>query len=129
MTRDLDETGHLRKAQDFLDEADSADPAVVPRALVHLCYYAMYHAVSAVLMRAHGSAPTSHGRAIHRGSALLVERLGEPGDRAGEAIYRAYQLCLLVDYSADPDRLVERATELRDEAREVLGVCTTLLGQ
>ena len=129
MTRDLDETGHLRKAQDFLDEADAADPASFPRALVHLCYYAMYHAVSAVLMHAHGSAPTSHGRAIHKASALLAERLGERGDRAGEAIYRAYQLRLLVDYSADPDCLVDRASELRDEARDLLKVCTTLLAR
>ena len=127
MTRELDEAGHLRKARGFLEEARAADPASLPHALVHLCYYAMYHGVAAVLMRAHGNAPTSHGRAIYLGSTLLAERLGSEGDRVGEAIYRAYQLRLLVDYQADPDHLVQRATELRDEAEDVLVLCGKLL--
>jgi uncharacterized protein (UPF0332 family) len=126
MTQDLDEEGHSRKARAFLEEAWAVDPASVPHALVHVCYYAMYHSVAAVLMRAHGSAPTSHGRAIHKGSTLLAERLGDEGDRAGEAIYRAYQLRLLTDYQTDPEQLVERATELREDAETVHALCRKL---
>ncbi len=127
MTQELDEAGHREKARGFLEEAGAADPARLPHAVVHLCYYAMYHGVAAALIGTHGSAPTSHGRAIQRGSALLAERLGLEGEQAGEAIYRAYQLRLLVDYGADPDRLVERACDLRDEAEKVVALSNKLL--
>jgi uncharacterized protein (UPF0332 family) len=117
----------MAKARGFLEEASAADPNGLPRATVHVCYYAMYHAVAAALVGAHGSAPTSHGRAIHKGSALLAERLGHEGEQAGESIYRAYQLRLLVDYSVDPDHLVDRALRLREEAEQVLAACMKLL--
>ena len=127
MTRELDAAGHVEKARSFLEEASAADPNGLPRAMIHVCYYAMYHAVAAALIAAHGSAPTSHGRAIHKGSALLAERLGPEGEQAGESIYRAYQLRLLVDYSVDPDHLVDRASRLREEAEQVLASCHKLL--
>jgi uncharacterized protein (UPF0332 family) len=127
MTRELDAAGHVEKARSFLEEASAADQNGLPRAIIHVCYYAMYHAVAAALMGAHGSAPTNHGRAIHKGSTLLAERLGPEGEQAGESIYRAYQLRLLVDYSIDPDHLVDRAVSLREEAEQVLACCTKLL--
>lgn len=68
MTRELDEAGRAQKALGLLNEARAADPTGLPHALVHLCYYARYHAVAAALIRAYGSAPT-----IHKGSALLAE--------------------------------------------------------
>jgi uncharacterized protein (UPF0332 family) len=127
VTQDLDAAGHLDKARDFLEEAKGADPAGFPHAVIHLCYYAMYHGVAAALMHTQGSAPTNHGRVIANGSDLLAKRFGTEGERAGETLYRAYQLRLLVDYKADPDHLADRAMELREQADEALVLCAQFL--
>lgn len=73
---------HLAKAQRMLAQAHRLEVQEVPEGAIHLCYYAMFHAATAVMIR--------HGRhtATHRG---LI------------AAFVAYCASLLAESGRDPD--------------------------
>ena len=50
----------MAKARRLLIQAQGLDPSEVPESVVHLSYYAMFHAATAVLLRHRASVAMTH---------------------------------------------------------------------
>jgi uncharacterized protein (UPF0332 family) len=50
----------LTKAKRFLAEAEMLSPGVAPEAVIHVAYYAMLHAATAVIVARQGRAPKTN---------------------------------------------------------------------
>ena len=112
----------LRKAEDFVAKAFRIDVEDAPEAVVHLAYYAMYHAAVAALIEAHGEAPKKHGRVIAEYGRLVKDQ-GEARKDTGRAFNRAYDTRRIVDYDVSPGDLAADARELREAARTFVELC------
>lgn len=121
-----DEIGlRLQKARIMLDQANELDPATKSEAVIHLCYYAMYHAAVAVLLSRNGTAPSKHGGVISQFGLLVKD---DPTARAaGKALNLAYDARLLSDYQFERADLSVHAARLRAEAEEFLRASHRLL--
>jgi uncharacterized protein (UPF0332 family) len=76
------------KAEVHLREAIAQDAEASPMAIAHSSYYAMFHAVRAVLFQATGTAPKRHDRTIQQ-FGLLVQSLDDSLRAAGKAFNEA----------------------------------------
>ncbi|NEX21835.1 HEPN domain-containing protein [Thiorhodococcus mannitoliphagus] len=54
------ESEHLMKARRLLRQAHQLSAVDAPEAVVHLCYYAMFHGATAVLLRHRDQAVVTH---------------------------------------------------------------------
>jgi uncharacterized protein (UPF0332 family) len=108
---------HWRQAQRFVRQADKSDPDEDPEAVIHYCYYAIYHGAVAALLQTHGTSPTKHGR-VNDGIAQLagqaVDSMHEKAIR--QAVVAAYRARVRADYLADTPIAQRQA-----DAREILG--------
>ncbi|TXL71554.1 HEPN domain-containing protein [Vineibacter terrae] len=115
------------KAERFLQQAVALDAAIAPEGLVHLCYYAMFHAAAAVLLDRHAAAPKTHSATIAQFGAL-ARTVGSDAERLAHNFNRAEDRRLIADYSDLPQTTSDDAASLRDDAIEFVGFCRQLLG-
>lgn len=112
----------LAKARRLLAQAQDLNARQAPESLVHLCYYAMFHAATAMLLHHQATAAMTHTGLIGA-FGRLAKDLGEPARQHGRALNRAEDLRLRADYGVDYEDLAESAEHLRDEARAFLAFC------
>ena len=101
-------------------------PETAPEATIHLAYYAMLHAASAVLLDRTGDVPKTHSATISQFSQLVL-RDSEHGRKYGRAFNEAEKLRLVSDYQ---DRVIPTVTEaagLQATAVEFVAYCRSLL--
>ena len=111
-------------ALDFLQEAEQASPAIMPRMATNAAYYAMYHAARAVLIRAYGlRAPTKHSVVVGRFGQLAKQAGNADLMAAGRLINEMQEERLLSDYAAGRrPPSADAAAAVRD-ARSFLEAC------
>ena len=97
--------------------AQNADAS--PIAVIHSCYYAMFHAARAVLFQAVGEAPKRHDRTIQQ-FGLLVRTLDDALRTAGRAFNEMKDKRTDADYD-------ETITPSPDEARDALRAASDFL--
>ncbi|WP_414731384.1 HEPN domain-containing protein [Vineibacter terrae] len=66
----------LAKAERFLRQVTASDATVTPDGVVHLSYYAMFHAAAAVLIERTGSAPKTHSAMVANFPAWRTASVG-----------------------------------------------------
>jgi uncharacterized protein (UPF0332 family) len=120
------ETDYLIKANRMLAQAQAMSPVDAPESVVHLCYYAMFHAATAVLLRHRTSVAMTHTGLIGA-FGRLTKDLGEPARQHGRALNRAEDLRLRADYGVAYDDLTESAEHLRHEALAFVRFCECVL--
>jgi len=108
---------HWRQAQRFARQSTKFDADENPEAVIHCCYYAIYHAAVAALLHAHGTAPSKHGK-VNDAIVQLASRTARPETvyAIRTAVVQAYKFRVRADYLADTP-IVQRQTD----AREVRG--------
>lgn len=115
----------LAKADSFLKQMVAVPAAAAPAASIHLAYYAMLHAASAVLLDRGREVPKTHAGTIGQFSHLLQD--SEAGRAFGRTLSKAEKLRLMSDYddqTAPPDA---DAANLRATAIEFVAYCRSLL--
>jgi uncharacterized protein (UPF0332 family) len=117
---------YLTKAHRMLAQAGAMNPADAPESVVHLCYYAMLHAATAVLLRHRASVAITHSGLIGA-FGRLTKDLGESARQHGRALNRAEDLRLRADYGVIYDDLAEAAENLRNEAHAFVTFCESVL--
>lgn len=120
------EADYLTKAHRMLAQAQAMNPADAPESVVHLSYYAMFHAATAVLLRHRTSVAITHSGLIGA-FGRLTKDLGESARQHGRALNRAEDLRLRADYGVTYDDLAEAAENLRNEAIGFVTFCESLL--
>jgi uncharacterized protein (UPF0332 family) len=120
------EAQYLTKARRLLAQAQDLSAEDAPESVVHLCYYAMFHAATAVLLRHRATLAMTHTGLIGA-FGRLAKDLGETARQHGRALNRAEDLRLRADYGVAYDDLAESAATLRDEARAFLAFCESVL--
>jgi uncharacterized protein (UPF0332 family) len=113
---------HLAKAARLLRQARALDAADAPESVVHLAYYAMFHAATAVLLRHRDSAALTHTGLIGAFGQFAKER-GEAARQHGRALNRAEDLRLQADYGVSYGDLADAAVELREAAHAFVESC------
>jgi len=113
------------KARTLLAQARRLDPNRDAEGVIHLSYYAMYHAAVAVLLARSRTVPTRHSSVIGR-FGLLAKKLGDEAREAGRTINRAFDLRLLADYDVAAQDLGEDARIIRGKATRFLKTCERL---
>jgi uncharacterized protein (UPF0332 family) len=86
----------LAKAEEFLAQLKSVSSTDVPARAIHLAYYSMLHAASAVLLDRFGEAPKTHAGTIGRFSQAVMAN--DEGRRFGRLLSKAEQLRMVSDY-------------------------------
>ncbi len=114
---------HLEKAERLLRQATALDPEDAPEALVHLSYYAMFHAATAVLIAHRDEAAKTHVGLIGSFGRLVKDR-GETARRHGRALNQAEDLRLQADYGVAHADLAEAAEDLARDAAAFVDFCT-----
>ena len=107
------------KAEAHLREAEAQDAATSPMAIIHSCYYAMFHAARAVLFKATGQAPKTHDQTIQQ-FGLLVRDLDDALRAAGKAFNEVKDERNEADYN-------ETVIPSPDEARHTLEAAVDFL--
>jgi uncharacterized protein (UPF0332 family) len=116
----------LRQAERLAQQAAELAPASF-EAVIHLSYYAMFHAARAALLATEGSATTRHGR-LPKAFAVMVRRTGrEGGRRHAEAFQEAYDLRITSDYGFGERELSREAAELVAEVEGFVAFCRAVL--
>lgn len=115
--------GHLGKAERLLAQAAALEAAQAPEAVIHLSYYAMFHAATAFLLKSGERSVLTHGGLIGSFGRLMRER-GEEARAQGRLLNRAENLRLASDYGVTHADLPQRAAELLDEARVFVSFCS-----
>jgi uncharacterized protein (UPF0332 family) len=109
-----------QKAEAHLREAVAQDADASPMAVIHSCYYAMFHAARAILFQATGSAPTRHDRAIQQ-FGLLVRDLDDALRAAGKAFNEVKDERTAADYD---ETIVSSSEEAHDALRAAVDFLT-----
>jgi uncharacterized protein (UPF0332 family) len=117
----------LAQAERFLQQSLALDPGVAPEGVIHLTYYAMFHAAAAVLLDRKGSAPKTHSTTIGQ-FGLLARTLGSEAERLAHLFNRAEDRRLIADYNDMPLVTSDDAAQLRSDAGEFVAFCRSLLG-
>ncbi len=120
------EIEYLAKARRLLTQALALSPQDVPETVIHLCYYAMFHAATTVLLRHRSAAPLTHTGLIGA-FGRLAKDLGETEREHGRALNRAEDLRLRADYGVAYDDLPAFAADLLIDAQSFLSFCEPLL--
>jgi uncharacterized protein (UPF0332 family) len=113
---------HIAKAHSLLAQVSALNPATHAEAIVHVAYYAMFHAATGLLLATKGTAPRRHTSVVGE-IGLLVKAMGENGRRQGRAFNRAHDLRVLADYAVEGSVLAETARELVVDARAFIEFC------
>lgn len=121
------ESARLSKAKEFLRQAQGLDADHTPEPVIHLSYYAMFHAALAVLEARVAEPPTKH-RGVIVQFARITRDMGEAQRGAARSLRVAYDRRLVADYDIEAPSLSVDAAETRDAAAVFLGVCEGLLG-
>jgi uncharacterized protein (UPF0332 family) len=121
-----EEAKYLAKARRMLLQAQNLDAQEAPESVVHLCYYAMFHAATAVLLRHRATVALTHTGLVGT-FGRLAKDLGESARQYGRALNRAADIRLRADYGIAYDDLAESALTLRDEAQAFVAFCESLL--
>ena len=122
----ITEAQSMAKARRLLIQAQGLDPNEVPESVVHLSYYAMFHAASAVLLRHRSSVALTHTGLIGA-FGRIAKVLGEEGRQHARALNRAEDLRLRADYGVASDDLCESAAGSIAEAKLFVEFCDSLL--
>jgi len=117
---------HLEKAGRLLRQARIFSVADAPESVVHLSYYAMFHAATAVLLKHRGKAALTHAGLIET-FGQFVKNHGETARQHGRALNRAKDLRLLADYGIAYQDLVEASTKIREEACAFAEFCKSVV--
>jgi len=113
---------HRAKAERMLRQAESLAADQAPEAVIHLAYYAMFHAATAVLLEA-GTAPAlTHGGLIGGFGRLMRDR-GETARLQGRVLNRAEDQRLQADYGVSLPDLADAAGGLLRDARTFVAFC------
>lgn len=126
MTLGNEAKAHRTKAGQLLDQLIALDPATHAETVIHLGYYVMFHAATAVLIAQTDSAPTTHSGVLGRFGRLIRDG-GQAARQAGRAFHLALDLRLLADYGVDTGSLVADAERLKDAAKPFSDVCDDLI--
>lgn len=113
---------HLAKAERLLRQAQALNAADAPESVVHLSYYAMFHAATAVLLRHRDKAALTHAGLIGAFGQFAKNR-GENARQHGRALNRAEDLRLQADYGVSYRDLAEASAKIREEARAFIDFC------
>lgn len=117
---------HLAKAERLLRQAQALNAADAPESVIHLCYYAMFHAATAVLLRHRDNAALTHTGLIGTFGQFAKDR-GEIARQHGRALNRAEDLRLQADYGVSYQDLAEAAVTLREETRTFIDFCGSVV--
>lgn len=115
----------LSRARIFLAQMNGLDPESRAEAIIHLAYYAMYHAALAVIQARTGEAPFRHGAVINR-FGLVVKDMDEEAKKAGEILHISFNARIVADYGVEHESLSTKADLIRSEAEEFVQVCARL---
>ena len=102
------------------------DPSAQAEAIIHLAYYAMYHAAMAVLIARTDDAPKRHATVISR-FGLVVKDMGQDAVAAGRSFNEAFDARMVADYRAELSDLAKDALRLRQEAGIFVQICKRLI--
>lgn len=120
------ESEHLKKARRLLHQARQLSAVDAPEAVVHLCYYAMFHAATGVLLRHRDQAIVTHTGLIGA-FGRLAKDLGGAARLQGRALNRAEDLRLRSDYGVDDEDLPDSAILLLGDAEGFVTFCEALV--
>jgi uncharacterized protein (UPF0332 family) len=115
----------LVKAEGFLAQLRSVSSTDAPAGVIHLAYYAMLHAASAVLLDRFDEALKTHTGTIGRFSQAVMA--GEEGKRFGRALSKAEQLRMVSDYDDGAAPTAADAESMRNTAIAFVAYCRSLL--
>ncbi len=124
MSGDHDE--HLAKARRLLHQAQALDVKDAPEGIVHLSYYAMFHAATAVLIKHRDGPSRTHVGLIGAFGRFVKER-GETARQHGRALNRAEDLRLQADYGISYQDLSEAAESILKDARAFAVFCERIV--
>jgi uncharacterized protein (UPF0332 family) len=113
------------KAEGFLAQLRSVSSADAPAGAIHLAYYAMLHAASAVLLDQLGEAPKTHAGTIGRFSQVVMT--SDEGKRFGRALGKVEQLRMVSDYDDVSVPTAAEAEVTRTTAIAFVAYCRSLL--
>lgn len=113
---------HLAKAERLLGQARPLNPDEAPEAVVHLAYYAMFHAATAVLIAAGERPALTHGGLIGGFGRLMRDR-GDEARAWGRLLNRAENLRLAADYAVSQTDLADGALGLLKDAQAFVAFC------
>ena len=123
-----DRGGHLAKADRLLRQAQALNATDAPESVVHLSYFAMFHAATAVLLRHRDSSALTQTGLIGAFGQFAKDK-GETARQHGRALNRAEDLRLQADYGVSYQDLAEAAANLREEARAFVDFCESVIGE
>jgi len=115
----------LAKAEEFLAQLTSVSSTDAPAGVIHLAYYAMLHAASAVLLERLGEAPKTHAGTIGRFSQAVMA--SDEGKRFGRTLSKAEQLRMVSDYDDGAVPTAADAESMRETAIAFVAYCRSLL--
>ena len=119
---------HLAKAKRLLRQAQNLNAADSPESVIHLSYYAMFHAATAVLLRHRDKAALTHSGLIGAFGQFAKNR-GENARQHGRALNRAEDLRLQADYGVSYQDLAEAGAKVREEARAFIDFCQAVANE
>ena len=119
---------HLAKAERLLRQAQNLVMAEAPESVIHLSYYAMFHAATAVLLKHRDKATLTHSGLIGAFGQFAKGR-GESARQHGRALNRAEDLRLQSDYGVSYRDLAEASAKVREEARAFIDFCESVVGE
>jgi uncharacterized protein (UPF0332 family) len=118
---------HLAKAKELLRQAQLLDPGETPEPVIHISYYAMFHAAVAVLSVQMATTPTKH-RGVILHFNRVTKDMGDDARAAAKALQVAFDRRLLADYGVIAAKLSLDAVETRAAASRFLDLCDRILG-
>ena len=119
---------HLAKAKRLLHQAQTLNAADAPESVVHLAYYAMFHAATEVLLKHRDSVALTHTGLIGAFGRFAKDR-GETARQQGRALNRAEDLRLQADYGISYQDLAEAAADIREAARAFIDFCESVASE
>jgi len=117
---------HLAKAERLLRQAQNLNVADAPESVIHLAYYAMFHAATAVLLKHREKTALTHAGLIGAFGQFAKSR-GEKARQHGRALNRAEDLRLQADYGVSYRDLTEAGAKIREEARAFIDFCESVV--
>lgn len=113
---------HLAKAKRLLHQAQDLSAADAPESVIHLAYYAMFHAATAVLLKHRDKVALTHAGIIGAFGQFAISR-GEKARQHGRSLNRAEDLRLQADYGVAYRDLPDAGAKVREEAQAFVEFC------
>ena len=115
------------KAEAHLAEAAEQSAETTPMAMVHLAYYAMFHAARAVQLRNFGKAPKKHSGVVGQFGLHFKDKNAALKAAAGD-LSLVFENRLLVDYNEEAAITSEQARQSLQKAIAFLDLCASEFG-